>query len=822
MDRAFLSYYEAELAHIRELSGEFAALHPTVARNLSLDAVPCPDPYVERLLEGVAYLAARTRLKLDGESQRHVRGILDALYPDLAGPAPAMSTVVLHPGPQVQTMADGHLVKRGTRLVAALREGVSTRAIYTTAQDVTLWPIALASVEYLQDRGALSAAGVPDAQLQGAEAGLRLTFKRQGAGSLADLSLDRLDLEFSGGPRAGAIFDAIFAAPLPVIARKADGVARFATSAAPDLIGIRDDEALLPRLRSSFEGYRLMREYFLMPERFYGLRLTGLAPAIRSCGAKPLEVIVPMGRAAPVISQVVSQGFPAVRHARSSTCLKKNATSSRWTPAPPRMWFIPTAPDRWISRCIACCASRMPRPTARNRNLPRFIRPPRWPDQGWSTPPNAAPAAPARTNCAGARPAPAIPAMTCSSLSRGPAGVDQTRPLRRLDVRALVSNRDLPIFDDTPKLTLDTGDPVARVELLSAMRRPRGSLVAGLPQVGRDGEAQLDDLTWRLVGQLSLNHLSLAEDPKGAEPLRAMLDLYADRGDPALARHVRSLVAGQFPPRDRAAGSARPPLPWPGSRDHPAYRRRAAVGRQRAAVVGPAGAAVRAPCQHQFLCPHQDAAATETGGGDMADGPGQPRPDLGFRSPDPEEIGFFELLRRLERDGLRFGRSGGAGSEPARLGQRARLAMATRDVAGFTPPGDTTPAQVEVEVLGLFGPEGAMPLHMTRWIMARQSERWFTAADSGGQGRVTADTTFLDFCNMLQHRQLALFWRAWADLHPEVGVEHAGGDRVTAMLETLAGLGSPVCERPIAGQPTPIWPCGRRHRWAIRSTGQSG
>ena len=83
---------------------------------------------------------------------------------------------------------------------------------------------------------------------------------------------------------------------------------------------------------------------------------------------------------------------------------------------------------------------------------------------------------------------------------------------------------------------------MARVELVGAMRRPRGSLVAGLPQVGRDGEAALDDLTWRLVGQLSLNHLSLAEECKGAEPLRAMLELYADRGDPALARHVRSLT----------------------------------------------------------------------------------------------------------------------------------------------------------------------------------------------------------------------------------------------------------------------------------------
>lgn len=171
----------------------------------------------------------------------------------------------------------------------------------------------------------------------------------------------------------------------------------------------------------------------------------------------------------------------------------------------------------------------------------------------------------------------------------------------------------------------------------------------------------------------------------------------------------------------------------------------------------------------------------------MANAPGQPRPDLGFSNPDPETIGFFELLRRLERDGLRFGRSGGAALEPARLGQRARLAMSTRDIASYQPPGDTTPAKVEVEVLGLLGPEGAMPLHMTRWIMARQSERWF----SSGQERVTADTTFLDFVNMLQHRQLAFYWRAWADMHPEVGVEHKGGDRVSRLVETLAGIGLP-------------------------------
>ena len=98
MDRVFLEYYEEELAHIRALAAEFADMHPAVARNLSLDTVPCPDPYVERLLEGVAFLAARTRLKLDGERSRFARGVLDALYPDLVAPAPAAGMVVLKPG----------------------------------------------------------------------------------------------------------------------------------------------------------------------------------------------------------------------------------------------------------------------------------------------------------------------------------------------------------------------------------------------------------------------------------------------------------------------------------------------------------------------------------------------------------------------------------------------------------------------------------------------------------------------------------------------------------------------------------------------------
>jgi type VI secretion system protein ImpH len=167
----------------------------------------------------------------------------------------------------------------------------------------------------------------------------------------------------------------------------------------------------------------------------------------------------------------------------------------------------------------------------------------------------------------------------------------------------------------------------------------------------------------------------------------------------------------------------------------------------------------------------------------VADDAGQPRPDLTGDVPAPETMGFFELLRRLERDQMRFGRSGGPSREPARLGQRARLTFGTRDVAGFHPG---TPPKVDVEVLGLLGPEGALPLHLTRWVLSRLSDRWFTEGSDAA-----SDTTFLDFCNLLQHRMMALYWRAWGDARPEVQIEHEAAGRVRAFVEALAGVALP-------------------------------
>ena len=56
MDTRLLRHYETELAFLREMGAEFAKSYPKVASRLGMDGLEILDPYVERLLEGTAFL----------------------------------------------------------------------------------------------------------------------------------------------------------------------------------------------------------------------------------------------------------------------------------------------------------------------------------------------------------------------------------------------------------------------------------------------------------------------------------------------------------------------------------------------------------------------------------------------------------------------------------------------------------------------------------------------------------------------------------------------------------------------------------------------
>src|SRR6202047_331848 len=145
MDRRLLTHYNRELAHLRETAAEVAREFPKIAGRLALDREAkevCPDPYVERLLEGFAFLAARVQLKLDAEFPRLTQSLLETVYPQYLCPIPSMAIVRFEPDYQA-TPPDGYSIPRGTVLRSNLQPGERTACEYRTAQDVQLWPLRL-------------------------------------------------------------------------------------------------------------------------------------------------------------------------------------------------------------------------------------------------------------------------------------------------------------------------------------------------------------------------------------------------------------------------------------------------------------------------------------------------------------------------------------------------------------------------------------------------------------------------------------------------------------------------------------------------------
>src|SRR5712691_1568290 len=196
MDPRMLRYYGEELSYIREMGAEFAAQFPKVAARLALDATEVADPYVERLLEGFSFLAARVRLKLDAEFPRFTQHLLEMVYPHYFAPTPSMVIAQFVPTLTEGALAAGFSVPRGTMLRGQIPRGETTACQFRTAHDVTLWPVAVAEARYVPLAPDLPFNALPLAEpVRGV---LRLRLRTAAALTFEQIALDRLNLFLSG------------------------------------------------------------------------------------------------------------------------------------------------------------------------------------------------------------------------------------------------------------------------------------------------------------------------------------------------------------------------------------------------------------------------------------------------------------------------------------------------------------------------------------------------------------------------------------------------------------------------------------------------
>lgn len=143
---------------------------------------------------------------------------------------------------------------------------------------------------------------------------------------------------------------------------------------------------------------------------------------------------------------------------------------------------------------------------------------------------------------------------------------------------------------------------------------------------------------------------------------------------------------------------------------------------------------------------------------------------------EPHGRDFFATLRRIEcahDPRPRIGQSATLADDPIRLGQEGTLDFAPSTLSLVQPRKGARPERILVRFLGLLGPNGPLPLHITEYI--RQRERNFH------------DPTLARFLDVFHHRLLALFYRAWALNQPTVSYDRPDSDRFKLYIGALAG-----------------------------------
>ncbi|AYV45143.1 type VI secretion system baseplate subunit TssF [Caulobacter flavus] len=515
MDPRMLGAYNKELDYLRDAGKEFGQENQEVAGRLGLGNREETDPYVERLLEGVAFLSARVQLKLEDQFPEFTQQLLQSIQPDYLAPTPSMCIAMFAPT-EGGAPSRAVTIKRHTQFTAETIRADSP-CTFSTAHEVKLLPIAIEAVEYLSNPAPVAAAAAFASKMRNerivAQAGVRIRLKA--VGDLKTIEPGLMPIFIDGtGSLPGTLYHQMMGEALAVVAYADADPARPVLLPKPVAVGLREDEALLPSDGRSFGGYRLLREYFTFPERFMFFAFQELERAF-AVGGSSCELIVLFNTRADPLEGVSVDNLrlfctPAIN------LFEKSLGLTRVRKFEHEHLVVPDRgrPDDFeVFRVLDVKAhlhNGDERPVAPIYAFGSLLH-------DWSK---------ALFRTTRMRPR-RLSRRQQQSLGRGdysdtetlislsaPGDPELLDTIRDLSIRALVTNRELP------ELLSEQGDVQMRcaedtqVRIVRGPTRPR-------PPLG------LGDSAWRVVGGLTANHASMVSQP-GGHPgmLRDHIGLY--------------------------------------------------------------------------------------------------------------------------------------------------------------------------------------------------------------------------------------------------------------------------------------------------------
>jgi len=527
MDNSFLDIYEDELRFIHDMGKEFAQSHPKIASRLDLTSLQTKDPYVERLLEGFAFLTARIKLRMDAQYPEFTQNLLGLLYPNLVAPTPSCGIFEFEPDFRESALVDGFTIPRGTSLVTR-PEGTDTACEFLTTSDLTLRPLVVDETEYT-DQPSLIQRWLPDTPKM--EAAIRLRIRIASDAPLATLNLDPLSFFITGdGAQPDRILQSLIMDSEKIVVHPVDPdyTPTMANPLTVNHDGFSNEERLLPHSAKTFSGHRLLQEAFILIEKFRFISLTGLETALQNSDARVFDIVFGLTKSVPeFINSIIHEAFrlhcvPAVnlfprradRISVNPGQSEHNVVVDRTRPQGYEVYDILSVDgltDKNIEK-LKFSPIFQPDNSADNRKRNGYFNT-RRSNQLISS--NSLETGYLGTDVH----------VRLSSVGRGPATMD----IDQLIIHTLCTNRGLPLLlTNKSKFTIQSAVPVKGIKTLVRPTAPRPPLAQ-------------DDAGWDLINALSLNHLSFASSADvNAGWLTRLMSLFIDKKNDVHRQYVKA------------------------------------------------------------------------------------------------------------------------------------------------------------------------------------------------------------------------------------------------------------------------------------------
>jgi len=251
-----LDYYAGELAFLRETAQEFSTANPALAGALHDRGA---DPDVERMLEGVAFIAAGLRARIDQAGAQIAHHLAELTLPHFLRSLPATTIIEFHPN--TKNLRARQRIPRERPLLARAVEGTACR--FRTCFDVDLWPLTVVD------------ARLDESVSQQPKLTVTLEPTEGGRAALTDPQPLRFYIHH-GDPSIPPSLMLWLAQHLTGVTVLSGGVVvgRLPATRVSPLDATAS--AVLPWLDTAPQGYRSVLEFFALPEKFCFFELTGL------------------------------------------------------------------------------------------------------------------------------------------------------------------------------------------------------------------------------------------------------------------------------------------------------------------------------------------------------------------------------------------------------------------------------------------------------------------------------------------------------------------------------------------------------------------